>query len=716
MEYAPRLGIRLLGSMFLMLIAASVFFFLSPRTHAATLYWRGAANTVAADRDRYEDKNNWSSHPRGPSNVAAAPTAGDVAVFNFSGTTVRLRSNVNLGAGGGLVITNVWTGSILQGTGVLKIGTAGWRMGSGTFVGSNTGAINNAGALTLTGGVIRGIQGTSLGAMNMSGNLSINSVDGTRPQFTLTGTLILSGNASQNVNIGQHRVTAVIKNLSINNSGAAGSNLIRSTGSGMSLSGAVTVTAGVLDLTKTSQAQPLVVEGGMTIASLVTAGFRSAGNVTLSGSLIARATSIWSHTGGTFTFNSDNPQTIALYGGGRRFQTLVINNSGTAGTQNRVYMSGANLFASGSLTVTAGTLDLMTHSQTLAAKGGITIADSASAVLKSRNDITMSGSLTIGTSGTLTSTGGTFTFNADNPQTATINSSNHRFNNVTINNTAGTTARNIVTFGGNAFTLSGSVAVTVGSWDATTNTIVTGIAGNITVADSALARFLTAANLTLSGGLTVKPAATFTQSLGTTFLDATSQTLSGSMTFYNLQRNAGGGTTILFYPSGTYTYAITNSLNLGGASASSKLTMKSVVDGQRWRISPTIKQTITNVVLKDSNNVGVLNETCLDCTDSGNNLNWAFEATPIAASGGSSGGSSGGGGGGGGGSSYVSPQGTTGTVTTVSGTAKTSPRAKSIQKRIDAVVARIAKTKNLTAKKILQRAVVRLQKMLSKLK
>ncbi len=700
-------------SVLLLLVAAGLLFILAPKSEAAILFWRGTANTVAVDRTRWEDKNNWSSHPRGSANVAAAPGASDTAVFNFSGTSLQLRSIVTIG---GLVMTNAWTGSILQGTGTLNIGTSGLRMGSGTFVGGVSGVINNTGSFTMTGGVVRSLQGI----MNMSGNLAINSVSASRPQFTLTGTLVMSGNASQTYNIGQNRVTAVVNNLTIRNSGAAGSNLVRSTGSGMSFSGAVTVNLGVLDLTQTSQAQNLIAKGGMTIASATTAGFQSANNVTLSGSLIARATSVWSHTGGTFTFNGDNPQRIVLYGGGRRFNNLTINNSGNAGTQNRVYMSGANLFASGALTVTAGTLDLMTNSQTLSAKGGITLANAAAAVLKTNQNITMSGSLTLGAASLFTQTGGTLNFNADNPQTATINTSNQRFNNITINNSATTIARNKVIFAGNTFSLSGSVTVTVGSWDGTTNSISTAVAGNVTVADSALARFITAGNLTLSGNIIVKPAATFTQSAGTTYPDGTSQTLSGSMTLFNLEKLVGG-TTLLFYPSATYTYTISNSLNTQGGGTSNKLIMKSAIAGSRWRISPTVRQTITYVALTDSSNVGILNETCLDCTNGGNNQDWTFEVTPTVNSTASSG-SSGGGGGRGRSNSASSPS------TVVTPAAVSAPAAavksataalqqnKALQRRADLLQKRIDSTKKPALKKALQKVLDRLNKSITKMK
>ncbi|TSC79980.1 MAG: hypothetical protein G01um101425_457 [Candidatus Peregrinibacteria bacterium Gr01-1014_25] len=640
-------------------ITCATFFLNVPAASAANRFWVGGTS------DRFESTTNWAAVPRGAGGQTI-PGASDVAYFTHSGGTIRIRSAVNLT---GLVLKNTWTGSVLQGSGTISIGSSGFLVGSGRFIGGNA-RISNAGVYNQTGGIVTGLQNT----FTNSGSFTVASVGGKRAGITLTGTLVLDGNAVQTYKVGNasSRVDAIIKNLTLENSGSAGSNLIYSTGSGMSLSGAITVTTGVLDLTKSSIAQPLVAEGGMAIASAALAGFQTANNATLSGSLTIGASASWTATGGTFTFNGDNPQTLTLNGGGRRFQALTFNNSGASG-QKRIFIAGNGLFASGAVTITRGDLDLMTNSQVLVTDGGLTLTSDANASLKTRSNMFLSGSLTIGADAGWTATGGTLTFSGDNPQTATINGSNRNVYNLTINNTGASNTTNTVTFAGSAFRVLGDTTVTLGSMDLQTNSIALGIAGGLTVADSATARFLSNANLTMSGSLTKKPAGVLTLSSGTVSLNGSSQTLSGTMTLPTLYKVSSDA--LYFYPG--YTYTLTGDFNIGGLSSSSKLTVNSSIAGQRHSLDIAGLKAIHFIAVKDSRSANGSIK-CTDCTDNGNNVLWDFFSSTSGSSGTTSGSGGGGGGGGGRGSKHAAD---VSSVTSKKDEKKTVKKAKKTVKK-----------------------------------
>lgn len=479
--------------LFLFLLVAGLFLF-APRADAKVLYWRGTANTVAADRGRWEDKNNWSTIVRGPANWPNAPKSGDTAVFSFSGTSVIIRSNVNLGGTGGIIMTNTWTGSILNATGSLRLGTDGWRVGSGTYIGG-LGIINSTGALAFTGGVIRNLQ--------------------------------------------------------------------------------------------------------------------------------------------------------------------------------------ANL--------------------------------------------NMSGSMTIGANTSFTATGGTIIFSGNGVQTITIAKANQNFNNMLIHNIGPAAATKKVTFATNGFRILGTLTVSQGTFDAATNAISTGVVGTVTVADSALASFTTGGNFTFSGNLIVKPAGTFLQTAGTSYPNGLLQTLSGSMTFYALEKVANDS--LFFYPGSTYT--ISNFLNTIGVNASSKLTLASSISGSQWTISQPSKTRLVYATISDSINTTADVRSCLDCTNGGNNVGWSFEQSVSAGtSTDSSSGSSGGGGGGGGGSRSATANVAAFTdalekKTVSPSTAGLSNELKGkidgLVRRADVLKKKMMQTTNKSLKSSMQRGVERIQKLINSL-
>jgi hypothetical protein len=342
--------------------------------------------TRNASSDRFEDTENWSTKPRGASG-ASIPGASDIAIFSFSGGTARIRSAVNVG---GVFLANSFTGSLLQGTGPLTIGTSDFRVGSGTFIGHST-AINIADLFTMTGGIVRGVHG----ALTLSGSFSITdgSAVGT-PSFTSTGTLLFDGAADQNFTKGAS-TTMNLWNLTLENSGGDTSDdIVSNINGGLNLSGALTVTLGNLDLTTNSVA--MNVDRGITLADAAQATLTTNSNVTASGTILVNDAATLTVTAGTFTLNDDGDQTVDF--DRQSLFNLTLNNTG-GGANDDVIVAGGSLNASGALTVTLGNLDLSTNDQPLFVRQAVTVANAAQATLTSDANITASGSISIGASG-----------------------------------------------------------------------------------------------------------------------------------------------------------------------------------------------------------------------------------------------------------------------------------------------------------------------------
>lgn len=300
-------------------IAAALFLFLSvPHAHAANLYWVGGTS------DRFENASNWATQPRGSTHPAAYPGSSDLAILSYSGGTVRIRSNV---AVQGILLASNWTGSLLQGSGTIKVtGATGIRVGSGRLVGGNAliQATSTTGSgFTQTGGIVSGIQNI----LSMSGSFKIANSSPSKPtSFTSTGTLVFSGNANQTFTNGKApNISTTITNVTLKNSGGSNTtNVVTASGTSLTLSGSLTITTGNLSV---SQASTIV--GSVTIAdsALAVLTVSSTNTLTLSGD--------WTKgTQGTFTANSS---TVVLNG---TTQTMSGSNTfynlsrATAGTQN----------------------------------------------------------------------------------------------------------------------------------------------------------------------------------------------------------------------------------------------------------------------------------------------------------------------------------------------------------------------------------------------
>ena len=129
----------------------------------------------------------------------------------------------------------------------------------------------------------------------------------------------------------------------------------------------------------------------------------------------------------------------------------------------------------------------------------------------------------------------------------------------------------------------------------------------------------------LACGSFTNVAGTFTQGSGLFTLDGNAQTLSGSLTFYDLTKTVSSGTTLFFHAGNTVT--VTNTLTLQGA-ASNTLKLRSTTAATQWKIDPQVTRTLSYVDIQDSWNMNATAIDCigLNCTDSGNNTNWTFLA------------------------------------------------------------------------------------------
>ncbi len=368
------------------LLAGSLLFF--SRAHAATYYWAGSGSNI-----NWENPSCWSTLPKGHSGANVVPGASDTAVLLSSGTTVRIRSNVTVGA---LTLSNVWTGSIVYSTGSLFVRGA-LRFGSGKIV-TGTGTLSVGGAYTQTGGMLRSARN-----INLSGaTVSITNLAST---FLSTGTLLFTGKTDQAVTFG-NTVRLSLRGLTLNNTGGGTSDDIAVTAAGgLNLSGALLVTQGNLDLNTNNVA--MVTESGVVLASNAQSTLTTDQNLTVSGSFLVGDDAILAVTAGVLTLNGGANQNLDL--DGQSIYSLTINKS-VSTTDNVVVLADSQLNLSGSLIITLGNLDLTTNTETSVIEGSVTLANAAQATLASNTDMTIGGDLTVNDAATITKTG-TLTLN-----------------------------------------------------------------------------------------------------------------------------------------------------------------------------------------------------------------------------------------------------------------------------------------------------------------
>ena len=622
---------------------------------AASRFWVGQGE--AAVRNQWENTANWAA-TSGGAGGQSVPVAADLAIFNkqSGGVQAEIRSVVQVK---GLELNSAWTGSVLQGTGTIAIGTTGMTVGSGRFIGGNA-VIANSGSYTQTGGIVTGLMNT----FSLSGSLSITKgADSVYSTFTNTGTLVFNGNADQNLTVGAN-VTKTFKNLTLNNVGAGTSDdIVTNVNGGLFLSGALVITSGNLDLTTNSVA--FVTDRGITLADSSNASLTTNSAVTASGTILVNDAATLTVTAGTWTLNDDSDQTVDL--DGQALFNLTINNVGGT-TIDDVILAGGPLLISGALIVTLGNLDMTTNSLALITERGITLADSAQATLTTNSNVTASGTILVNDAATLTVTAGTWTLNDDSDQAVDLDGQS--LYNLTINNTGGGTSDDIVIAGG-TLAVSNDLVVTLGNIDLVTNALALDVNDDVTIAGTAQAT-LAGGTMNIGGDLTLNTNGSFSQNTGTATFDGTSQTISGALVFLNFAKDTAASDTLTFSTSDSITVA--SSITLYG-SAGSTLSIRSSVAGTQWNLQAPSTQNVAGVDVKDSRVTNSANSmVCKSrCVDSGNNLNWVLFAatTTTTTSDGSTGGTSGSGGGG-----RRSGGGGGGTTSTTKKTTKATTKAK----------------------------------------
>lgn len=613
---------------------------------AASRYWVGGGE--AAVRNQWENTANWAA-TSGGAGGETIPVAADLVIFDklSGGVNAQIRSNVQVK---GLELNSAWTGSLLQGTGSIAIGTSGWRVGSGRFIGGNA-VVANSGSYTQTGGIVSGLMNT----FSLSGSLSITKgASSVYSTFTNTGTLIFNGNADQNFTVGAN-VTKTFKNLTIKNVGAGTSDdIVTNVNGGLFLSGALVITQGNLDLSTNDMA--LVTDRGITLADSSDASLTTDSNVTASGTILVNDAATLTVTAGTWTLNDDSDQAVDF--DGQAVFNLTVNNAG-GGTDDDIVFAGGPLLVSGALVVTLGGLDMTTNSLALITERGITLADAAQATFTTNSNVTASGTILVNDAATLTVTAGTWTLNDDSDQT--VDFDGQSLYNLTVNNTGGGTSDD-VTIAGGTLAVSNDLVVTLGNLDLVTNALALDVNDDVTIAGTAQAT-LVGGTMNIAGDLTLNTNGSFSQGTGTATFDGTSQTLSGALIFLNFAKDTATSDTLTFSTSDVIT--VSSSITLLG-SAGSTLSIRSSASGTRWNLHAPATQTVAGVDVKDSRVVNSSNSMICKarCVDSGNNLNWVLFATETTTttSDGSTGGVSGSGGGGRRGGATVATPAATGSV------------------------------------------------------
>lgn len=115
--------------------------------------------------------------------------------------------------------------------------------------------------------------------------------------------------------------------------------------------------------------------------------------------------------------------------------------------------------------------------------------------------------------------------------------------------------------------------------------------------------------------------AVFTAGNSTVILNGTSQSITGTCSFYNLTKTVSSAATLTF--DNTDAQTVTNNLTLGGASGQ-RLSLRSNSTGNQWSLNVQAGATysLDYLDVKDSDASGGIQLTAVNSIDSGNNLNW----------------------------------------------------------------------------------------------
>ena len=543
---------------------------------------------IASDTSSITVGGNWTNNGTFNAN-------GQTVIFNGSST-----QSVNNGSDNFNNVT--YSGSsVLQLTatttmaGTLSVSNGDFQLNSNTL---------NVNSYSQTGGTFTGGAGT----MNITGNtFFINSGTFSAPanlseagNFTVTGTAVfqnnngtvtLNGTSDQTVTLD---VSVTFFNLTINNTGAGGSDdiIIAGTSNTLDVDGILTITDGDLDVNTND---PTI---------------NTAGNVTVgaSGSIDTGS--------GTWTF--DGTGTSTLSGNSQSFGTAIID-----GTAKTVQLGSAANFTS--LTINADDIFSLAGSNTTIT----TLSNNNIFRLRGSETVTLATNDTNSGTWEYVGAGGSGTFNIKDFGGGTD------YFNLTIAAASATetfqlaaslSVGNILTVSEGIFSQNFEVSVTSnfvisgGTVNGTDTASTTDIDINGNFVQSSGTFNSTPGNMNISGNFDRSGGGTFNGNGGTVILDGTDQQILGSTTFNNLTKTVTVSRTLTFQAGQTQT--VSGTLTLQGASGN-LLSLRSSASPSLWRINPTVGSiSVSFVDVQDGQN---LNGTFIDpanSTDSGNNFTW----------------------------------------------------------------------------------------------
>lgn len=149
------------------------------------------------------------------------------------------------------------------------------------------------------------------------------------------------------------------------------------------------------------------------------------------------------------------------------------------------------------------------------------------------------------------------------------------------------------------------------------------INGNLNIANGTLSSG--GNNLTIAGNWS--NCGTYTPGNNTVTLSGSSQSISGSTTFYNLTKSASSADTLTFEAGKTQT--VTNNLILTGVSGQ-LLSLESSSPGTQWNLNPSGTYSLGYLTVKDGNNLASSLLSPSNSVDNGDNLNWFPPYKPTA--------------------------------------------------------------------------------------